>query len=174
MLLLVLAALVVSGCGLPAEPTARAVANEGSVAAAVPAEPTSTGVVQIYLLRDDRLVPVDRVGRSAAEALASLTAGPTALDGEAGLTTALPPRGVNGVSRPTPGVVTVDVAPAFATLSARDQLLAAAQVVWTATGGCCGTRVRVRAAGVPVPVPTDGGLADRPVGRDDYRSVAPR
>jgi hypothetical protein len=173
LLLLVLAMHLAAGCGLAAERTARPVSTEESVVVAVPAEPTSTGVVQIYLLRDDRLVPVDRAGRSATDALESLIAGPTPLDGEAGLTTALPPHVVNGVSRPDPAVVTVDVAPAFTALSARDQLLAAAQVVWTATGGCCDTRVRVQAAGVPLPVPTDGGLVDRPVGRDDYRSLAP-
>ena len=168
-----MAVLVAAGCGLPAEPTARAVASEEAVAATVPAEPTSTGIVQIYLVRDDHLVPVDRAGSSATDALGLLAAGPTPLDTQAGLGTALPPGLIRRTTRPDGGVLTVDVTPEFATLSPGDQLLAAAQVVWTATGVCCGTHVRVLAVGVPVAVPTDGGLADRPVGRDDYRSLAP-
>jgi hypothetical protein len=150
------------------------VASEESVVATIPTEPTSTGVVQIYLLRDGRLVAVDRAGGTADDALTSLTAGPTPLDREAGLTTALPADLVRDVGRQDPSVVTVDVVPGFATLPTRDQLLAAAQLTWTATGVCCGDRVRVLLGGVPVPLPTDTGLADRPVGRDDYRSLAPR
>lgn len=172
--LLVVAVLVAAGCGLPAEPTARAVASERPVVTAVPAEPTSTGVVQIYLLRDGRLVPVDRAGGTSADALVSLAAGPTPLDTEAGLTSALPPDAVSGVRRSERGVVTIDLTAGFAALPARDRLLAAAQLAWTATGGCCDTGVRILLDGRPVPVPTDGGPAGRPVGRDDYRSLTPR
>ena len=60
----------------------------------------------------------------------------------------------------------------FAALSGRGQLLAVAQLVWTATEVCCASGVQVLLDGRPAALPTDTGLAERPVGRDDYRSVA--
>jgi hypothetical protein len=172
-LLLAAAVLAAAGCGLTGESAPRAVATETSVADPLPAAPSSTGVVQIYLERGDRLVPVDRAGRTVDDALARLAAGPTPLDSEAGLTSALPQGVVARAARSDSGVVTVDVSAEFAALSGRAQLIGAGQLVWTVTEVCCATRMQVRLYGRAIPLPTDSGLADRPVGRDDYRSVAP-
>jgi hypothetical protein len=172
-LLLAAVVLTAAGCGLTGESAPRAVATEASTADPLPAAPSSTGVVQIYLERGGRLVPVDRAGRTVDEALARLAAGPTPLDSEAGLTSALPPRAVARATRSDSGVVALDVSPEFAALSGRAQLIGAGQLVWTVTEVCCAARVQVRLYGRAIPLPTDSGLADRPVGRDDYRSVAP-
>ena len=172
-LLLAAAVLAAAGCGLTGESAPRAVATEASMADPLPAAPSSTGVVQIYLERGDRLVPVDRAGRTVDDALARLAAGPTPLDSEAGLSSALPPHVAVRATPSDSSIVIVDLSPEFGTLSGREQLLAAGQLVWTVTEVCCATRVRVRLDGRAIPVLTDSGLADRPVGRDDYRSVAP-
>jgi spore germination protein GerM len=71
------------------------------------------------------------------------------------------------------GVATVSVTPGFPGLSGGNQLLAVAQVVWTLTELPTVTAVRFSVDGTPVEIPTDDGLTDRPVDRDDYRSVKP-
>jgi hypothetical protein len=169
-----LAFLLVLVCACGVAPTAEPQpVTEAPAPADVPGRPTSTGVVQIYLVRADRLVPVDRVGRTAEDALTLLAAGPTPLDDEAQLVTLLPERAIGRADRRDPDVLTVEIDPGVTALPADRQRLAVAQIVWTATGVCCDAQVRLVVDGRPVAVATDGGQADRPVRRDDYRSVAP-
>ena len=87
-IVLLLATTLVAGGGLTPEREPERV-PASSPAETVPRGPQSTGVVQIYLVRDDRLVAVPRTGMSVADAIAALSAGPTLLDGEAGLGSAL-------------------------------------------------------------------------------------
>ncbi len=141
--------------------------------AAGPAPPRVTGVVQVYLVRDGHLVPVPRTGRSVADALGALSAGPTDLDVDAELRSSVPALPVHVVGGQDPDVVTIAVPAGFATLPARDQFLAAGQLVWTATGLCCATQVHVLLGGHPLPVPTDRGPTTRPLHRADYLSAAP-
>jgi hypothetical protein len=61
----------------------------------------------------------------------------------------------------------------FTALTGRRQLLAAAQVVWTATAAPGVERVRLVLDGRPLSTPTDRGLTRSAVDRDDYRSVSP-
>ncbi len=145
----------------------------GAPAAAAPAPPQVTGVVQVYLVRDGHLVAVSRTGRSTADALAALTAGPTALDVDAGMRSFLPALPVDIIAGQDHNTITIAVPAEFEALSARDQLLAAGQLVWTATELCCTTHVRVLIDDHPLPVPTDRGLTTHPLGRADYMSVAP-
>jgi hypothetical protein len=70
--------------------------------------------------------------------------------------------------------VTVGVTAGFTRLSEREQYLATAQLVWPATDVCCATQLLVRLGEQPLSVLTDSGPVQRPVGRDDYRAVAPR
>ncbi len=169
VLLLVVA--LVPGCGLAPEHEPE------RVPASPPAEnvlraPQSTGVVQIYLVRDGRLVAVPRAGVSVADAIEALSAGPTVLDGEAGLGSALLADLVEPDVGQEADSVTVDVTPAFTGLSKREQYLALAQLVWTATDVCCATQLHVRLDGRALSILTDGGPVQRPVRRDDYRAVA--
>ena len=90
-----------------------------------------------------------------------------------GIRTALPPE-VVGVDEVLPdGLTTVSVTRGFTGITGGNQLLAVAQIVWTLTELPTVTTVRFVVEGTPVEVPTDGGLTNRSVGRDDYRSVAP-
>ena len=127
------------------------------------------------LVRDGHLVSVPRTGGSVAEALAALSAGPTALDVDVDveLSSPLPALPVDVVAGQDPDVVTIAVPPEFAALPARDQFLATGQLVWTATGLCCATQVQVLLDDHPLPVPTDRGPTTRPLRRADYLSVAP-
>jgi hypothetical protein len=172
-IVLLLAVALAAGCGLaPEHEPVRVPASpvdETSLRA-----PQSTGVVQIYLVRDGRLVAVPRTGLSVSDAILALAAGPTSLDGEAGLGSVLPADLVEPAVAQDSGIVTVEVTPEFAALSGREQYLAVAQLVWTATDACCATQVRVQLGARPLSLPTDSGPVQRPVRRADYRAVAPR
>jgi spore germination protein GerM len=61
----------------------------------------------------------------------------------------------------------------FTGLGGGNQQLAVAQIVWTVTEFPGVQQVRFSIDGQPLEVPTDEGLTDQPVDRDDYRSVAP-
>ncbi len=161
-----------AGCSVAAQSKPEAVPL-GVPAAAAPAPPHVTGIVQVYLVRDGHLVSVPRTGGSVAEALAALSAGPTALDVDVDLRSPLPALPVYVVAGQDSDVVTIAVPPEFAALPARDQFLAAGQLVWTATGLCCATQVQVLLDDHPLPVPTDRGPTTRPLRRADYLSVAP-
>jgi hypothetical protein len=161
-----------SGCGVGAQSEPEAVLP-GAPAAAVPAPPQITGVVQVFLVRDGHLVAVPRTGRSIADVLAALTAGPTALDVDAGLRSSLPALPVDIIAGQDRNTITIAVPAGFEALSARDQFLAAGQLIWTATELCCARHVRVLIDDQPLPVPTDRGPTTHPLGRADYMSVAP-
>jgi hypothetical protein len=94
--------------------------------------------------------------------------------GGAELRSPLPALPVDLVADHDPAVVTIAVPAEFAALPARDQLLAAGQLVWTANELCCATQVQVLLDDHPVPVPTDHGSTARPLHRADYLSIAPR
>ncbi|MGY1608436.1 GerMN domain-containing protein [Geodermatophilus sp. SYSU D00700] len=129
----------------------------------------------VYFVRGAELTPVERRTDAAttASALDELVEGPSRAEVGSGIRTALAPE-VVGVEDVGPeGSATVAVTRGFAGITGGNQLLAVAQVVWTLTDLPTVTGVRFVVDGVPVEVPTDAGLSDRPVDRDDYRSVAP-
>jgi hypothetical protein len=167
------ACLALPACGLGTQAVPQPIDPASFSSVAPPAPPRSTSVGQIYLVREGRLVPVPRTTTTLADTLSLLSAGPTALDAETGLESPLR-SAVTVLAVDDAGVVTVGVGPEFAGLPDDDQFLAAAQLVWTATGVCCATRVQVWRGTTPIPLPTDDGPAEGPVGRDDYASVAPR
>ncbi len=89
-----------------------------------------------------------------------------------GLETALAPQQLSTVSgnrRP----LTVEATREFTSIAGDNQLLAAAQLVWTATGRDPHSLVRITVDGKPLEVPTDHGLSRLAVGRDDYATVRP-
>jgi spore germination protein GerM len=173
MLAACVAVLLACACGITTQGAPQPVVRNQLPNTAVPQPPQVSSVVQVYLVRDGRLVPVIRSGRSTDDAIRSLSAGPTTLDAGADLETRVPRRSVALGAGHDEDVVVMDVTSAFTELPDHDRFLAAAQLVWTATEICCATRVRVRLGTRALALPTDTGEVARPVRRDDYRSVAP-
>ena len=173
---LLVAALLLTGCGVGAEDRPEPVTT-----AAAPVVTTGNGSpaagprLTVFFVRGARLTPVERRtnATTTAAALDQLVEGPTRTEVRTGIRTALPPE-VGGVDQVLPdGVAIVSVTRGFTGITGGNQLLAVAQIVWTLTDLPSVSTVRFVVEGTPVEVPTDGGLTDRAVGRDDYRSVAP-
>lgn len=175
--------MLVSGCGLGAESQPHRIdphsvpygllgpAGEGELA-------SPRGVnVTLYFAGSSRLVPVARRIPSPptlGEALAQLASGPTAAQSARGLqspiSAAVPFRLV-GVHK---GVATVDAPSSFANLGGKEQIVAAAQLVFTATAFPGVKAVVLLVNGSPVQVPTPGGLLSTgPLVRSSYASLAP-
>ena len=173
---LVLAAVALGGCGVPTQEQPEILSVSAPEAPANPAATLGGQEAQIWLVRGDRLEAVSRPVSPAdvPTVLEALLTGPTPEEAASGLRTALTPQTLRD-SGPTPEdrVVTLDVTREFTGLVGGNQQLAVAQVVWTATQFPAVERVRFSTEGEPLEVPTDRGLTDRPVGRDDYASVAP-
>ncbi|WP_324277687.1 GerMN domain-containing protein [Blastococcus brunescens] len=133
--------------------------------------------MNVYLIRGARLTPASRPHPEPGvdASLELLAAGPTRAEVlEQGLRTALPPQSlVPDPSATEDAVLTIAVTRDFTDISGLSQLLAVAQVVWTVTELPEVSRVRLTAEGRPIEVPTDAGLTDQAVGRDDYGSAAP-
>ncbi|MHB8221151.1 MAG: GerMN domain-containing protein [Acidimicrobiales bacterium] len=144
--------------------------------------PTSSYTVPftVYLVASTRQVLV-ATGRSVAppgtltSVLDALLGGPTALESDRNITTALPSSvrllfaTVNG------GVATVDFNRAFGQISGTQQVLAVAQVVYTVTGQL-GPNIGVQfdITGSPTAVPTGSGAQiSGPVHLLEYLKLAP-
>ncbi len=175
-LVLLVTALLLAGCGVRPEDR-----PEHVTPAAAPSPDTGNGSptagpqLTVFFVRATQLAPVQRrtAATTAAAALEQLVEGPTRAEVRTGIRTALPPE-VVGVEEVLPhGLTTVSVTRGFTGITGGNQLLAVAQIVWTLTALPSVTTVRFVVEGVAVEVPTDEGLTSRPVGRHDYRSVAP-
>jgi hypothetical protein len=176
----------VAACGL--SPQDAPVPVPGStVRSAGPSEASRTlapvavpFTMQAYLLRGDRLARVEREvpeGSGIGPPLAALSL-PLSRDEVAqGLRTALPTstEGATLTGRLTPtSVAQVEVPAGFDRLSPREQEAALAQLVFTLTADTIATGVQLVRDGRPLPVPDGTGqLLTRPVGRTDYRALAP-
>jgi hypothetical protein len=172
--LLVALALLLTGCGLSTQARPQpAPSPPESEAVVLPQVRPVPELVQIYLLRDERLVPVSRRADDSADALDRLVRGPTANEIAAGIDTAVPPHELRLSSARRSDLAVIEVSDQFTALSGRSRLLAAAQVVWTVTDVCCASRVLLLSDGRALTLPTDIRPTLRPVRRADYRSVAP-
>jgi spore germination protein GerM len=178
--------LMATGCGVPTDDRPRALSAEdvpAGLLAAAPLSttttlpPTSSSEVLIYLVGRDRLVPVTRTVESPATVerlVRVLVNGPTDDELAAGLRSALSPA-VLVVSAPVEaGIATIDLSAPFAVAPQPEQILALAQIVYTATGLSGVGGVRFTLAGIKATVPQgDGTSTAAPVGRATYASVAP-
>ncbi|WP_344646843.1 GerMN domain-containing protein [Cryptosporangium japonicum] len=132
----------------------------------------------VYFARNDRLVAVER-GLSGnapvANAVAAVVSGPTDRETQAGLRTALP-ADLSPEVTTSDDTTVISLRPGALDVPAGEQVVAVAQLVWTATAPPgAAPRVELRVGEKTLPVPVDGGrLENRPVTRADYRSVAPR
>ncbi len=150
--------------GLVDGPAADASAEEESVAASV------------YLVRDNRLIHVTRAVAGTAPDLESVVAeaaaGPTSAEARAGIWNAIPaPSSVQG-TRLNGSVAEVDLSPDFAAIGGRDEILAIAQLVLSATSLSEVDAVTFSLNGAETDVPrADGALVSRPLTTEDYREL---
>ncbi|MCF6744748.1 hypothetical protein E9529_10735 [Blastococcus sp. KM273128] len=169
---------VLTGCGVDPQPQPQP--ERIAVPTATPgtstprADDAGPGVV-VYLVRGAQLEAVARATRAATpESVVTLLAtGPTRAEVVGGLRTAVAPQSIVADEGLPGGITAVSVTREFAGITGGNQLLAVAQVVWTLTELPGTTRVRFLIDGTPLEVPTDDGLSDGPVGRDQFLSVAP-
>jgi hypothetical protein len=183
-----LALLVVGGlaaCGISADSQPQALARQDvpfnllapSTTSVTPGNPGARASITVYMVGLTGLVPVSRGVRAPTtlpEALTSLLDGPTDAEVADGLRTAISDQtavspGVVGF-----GVATVDLGGGFGQVGGQEQILAVAQIVFTATELPGIAKVQFTLNGRPVEVPAgDGTLTQGPLGRSDFPSLAP-
>jgi len=175
-----LAVALLAGCGLPAEGAAREITPPSNAARALasraPAIVDQGPVPQtLFLVRDDRLVPVIRYVRAAPTLdglLQDLVEGPTEAEGDIGLTSAL--LGIDvvtGIDLVDGGAV-VHLAAALPGTGRNDEVLAYAQIVCTLTTRPEVSTVSFSRGGALTGVPrADGSLSDAPLSAADYQEL---
>jgi spore germination protein GerM len=173
------AALVaLTACGLPAEDRPRGIAALPTATPSADTRPDRPTQATVFLVQDGRVAGVRRVvpaPAGLAQRLDALLAGATAAEARAGLRTALP-TGV-GVATATAarGVAVLELPPELVEAGTEQQILALAQLVFTATELRTISSVRFQVEGEPVAVPrADGSLATEGVGRADYLTLLRR
>lgn len=171
--------LAVAGCGITPERTAQPIDPPRGPFASVTSPsplPTSTGSVPetLFLVKDGLLVPRVRHVATVSdvdELIHDLLAGPTEVESEAGLSTALVGVTVNGV-RLESGLATVDLAAPIEFSGRNDELLAYAQVVCTLTARKDVLWVTFTRAGKPITVPRgDSSISPGPLTESDYAEL---
>ncbi|MGH9038659.1 MAG: GerMN domain-containing protein [Acidimicrobiia bacterium] len=187
--LVIAAAGIAAGCGIPTEEDAT-LANADDVPfdllAQIPETTSTTGssssgasmtTALIFLVQGERLaqaqreVPAPASGESVIEALSR---GPTRSEAALGLRSALVGSDVLRSIGISGGIASVDLGTGFTDIVGRDQIMALAQIVSTVTGLPGVGRVSFTLEGVPVGVPRgDGAVTTESVSRDDYALLAP-
>lgn len=174
--------LVGVGCGVRSQSMARRTRpNEvpfGLLEAPSPSGPVTAGrAVEIYLLRDDRLVTVDRAlapSATLATVLEALSGGATSSEQALGIGSPLPPGQIEKV-KTARGVALVDLKASFGDLPSEDQATAIGQIVYTLTGRPGIGSVSFTLDGESIEVPSgDGALTGDALARDDFPDLAPR
>lgn len=170
-------ALLATGCSNPRSgslgPAPTLPPSSGPTAAAAPsgpptAPPTGTITIQLWFARDGRLSPTRRTRPATLAtsrlALTELTAGPSAVEDRAGLTTGLTAEAGFTIEGISGGVETVRFGPAFSAGGAAAVRLRQAQVVYTLTQFPTVSGVRFT---------RDGQPAGTHVGRGQYADLLP-
>ena len=178
--------VLVAGCGVATDDGPRALPR-GDVPFELLAPSTTTvssttpvavtTEVPVYLVGAGRLNVVRRLVESPPSlfrAIESLLAGPTADEAGAGLRSAVTNQTRLLSVRVQSGVATIDLSGEFATIGGQEQILALAQLVYTATAAQGVLGVRFSLDGKTVEVPRgDGTLSQEPLGPADYAGLAP-
>ena len=180
------ALVVLAGCGVATDDGPRALPR-GDVPFELLAPSTTTvssttpvavtTEVPVYLVGTGRLTVVRRLVESPPSlfrAIESLLAGPTAEEAGAGLRSAVTNQTRLLSVRVQSGVATIDLSGEFAAIGGQEQILALAQLVYTATAAQGVLGVRLSLDGKAVEVPRDDGtLTQEPLGPADYAGLAP-
>ena len=181
LLLLVVVGLVVAACGVSSQSTATRIEPEDVPFGLLEDQPTTTAVAagkdtEIFLVSEDRLIPVERSVAGDAgleELLSQVITGPTEVEQTLGITSAVP-AGSLASATTSRGIAEVDLTSSFGDIRSGDQILALGQIVYTLTGqpGIGGVRFTVNGEPVTVPL-SDGEQSDDPLSRDDFDPIAP-
>jgi spore germination protein GerM len=179
-------ALVVTACGVPADPAPRVLATDDipyglleeapPPTVAPPAASVATAPVFVYFVKGERMFAVVRqvnADPSVAKALTALLFGPQEDEAVDGVRSAISPTAAIQARAIDPATYLVDLSSEFAQGSVSEQVLGLAQVVWTATAIPGVTGVRFTLNGAPIQVPTPTGSTGDPVGREAFAEVAP-
>jgi hypothetical protein len=170
---LVALTLLVSGCAVRPEPSATRLDGIALPPESVPAEarpeeqgPTSS----VFFIRDEGLVAVERTTEpTLAAALRGLLRGPRETEAQAGVGGAIPAGTTLRSASLVDGTATIDLSPDLAGVVGPEQVLAVAQLVYTATSVPGSQRVVLAIDGQPIDATRgDGSLATGPVDRSDY------
>ncbi|HWC34564.1 MAG TPA: GerMN domain-containing protein [Mycobacteriales bacterium] len=175
--------LGVASCGLPASGKVHRIDSStvpyGLLASrfATPSAPPTGPHAVVYLVEGHHLVARQRqiTGLNVpAEALRSLLAGPTPAESAHGLASDIPAQ-THLYSLDLQGTVaTVDLSATFGAAGGSQQVLAVAQIVYTATASRYIDAVRFVLNGRPIEVPNGtGSLAPGPRTRADFQRESP-
>lgn len=176
-----LLAVLVAGCGVTSEDSARQVEPPGGTRPVWPSQtsaPDDTGAVpvRLYMVHDGQIVPTVRhvsAKPSPGELLADLLAGPTDAEQQAGLTSALLGDDIiTGVRLATGDHAVVELAPGLDETSRNDNVLAFGQIVCTLTAEPPITGVSFTSDGQAVDIPiADSSLSAGPLTTADYAAL---
>jgi hypothetical protein len=179
--------LAVGACGVPSQGRATRIADDqvpsglvGSSEADTAETTTSTiataAPTAIYLVDGDRLIAAPRslADDHAATLVESLLAGPSDLEEQRGIRSALVDANVVKSVELDGSTAVIDLAASFTDTPAAEQRIALAQLTFTATEDPEASAASFTLEGEPITVPrADGTSTDRPVSRADYATLAP-
>ena len=174
-----LVTLVASACGVRVQDAPTAVPEATlPVDAADQPEAVTPDVerADVYFVQADRLLRVERRVRPTGlnGLLSALAGGPNSAEVERGIRTAVPPGTRLRAGADAGSLAVVDVSEGFLDVTGEEQILAIAQVVFTATSSDGVASVVFRLRGELIEVPrADGVLSPTPVSRDDYEPMRP-
>jgi spore germination protein GerM len=180
-------ALLVAGCGVPNDGTPREIdarnvpfsllaPTAGATSTTAPSALAPMSQVTIYLAdAEGNLIAVQREVRAPGtvrKALEVLLRGPTTDESDTLRTAITSATKLLHLSGPEDGLVTIDLSHQLLDVTGRQQILALAQVVYTATSRRNVERVLFRVDGEPKEVPTgDGTLTASPLDRLSYSEL---
>lgn len=182
-------AAVLAACGVPGDhapheidagnvPFQLLAPTASATSTTVPSAFTQTVRVTIYLAdADGHLVAARRQVEApitVGKALSALLRGPTADEADRLSTSITSDTKLLDVRGPIDGLVTIDLSRQMLDITGRQQILALAQVVYTATSLASVDRVLFKFDGSSREVPNgDGKLTASPLGRLSYRGLVP-
>lgn len=187
--LVVLAAVLLglAACGVPGDSTPRAIEAENvpfdllaptaeATTTTQPSAFTQTAGVTIYLAdADGRLQPARRqvsAPASVRKSIEALLGGPTEEEADRLSTAITSETKLLDVQGPDDGLVILDLSRQLLDITGRQQILALAQVVWTATSLPSVDRVLFKFEGEQAEVQNgDGTLTSSPLSRRSYRDL---
>ena len=170
-------ALLSGGCGVRGESSPTRLEEIALPPEPVPAEarPEEEGPsIVVFFVRGEGLEAVERATvPSLASAMRGLLEGPRETEAEGGLRSAVPAGTALRSASLVDGLATVDLSEEFSSVVGPEQVLAVAQVVYTATSTEGVAEVRFAIEGEPIDAARgDGSLSAGPVRRDDYPGLA--
>ncbi|HUP87660.1 MAG TPA: GerMN domain-containing protein [Acidimicrobiales bacterium] len=186
-LVVALGAVFVAACGVQGDPAPRDIsagripydlledAPTTTTSAPTPSVPREP--VLVYFVKNDRMIAKVRqvnAPASVPKALTALLFGVQEDEVGEGVRSAIDATAaVQARAVDPPGTYLVDLSPEFAKGPPAEQVLALAQIVYTATQLPNVTAVRFTLDGVPIEVPTlESGTTPDPVGRDAFAAFA--